>query len=207
MHVIRKKDKTMEKYSKYSDSELLALMRQSKPVSDMAFQELYRKYSAKIRSYCIYKVSGKDCCEDIFQQTWIKFYQSVTRGKELESVLPFLLSIAGNLIIDYYRSCGSRRMHLDDGIDITDLAQIAVPNAMQSVECSEISNLINSAVNCLDDIYREAFILKRFEGLTLEQIADVCGISISAAKQRVSRSTMLVRNYLAPFVKDYIKVQ
>lgn len=197
----------MENYSKYNDSELLRLMQQPKPVSDLAFETLYRKYSSKIRAYCLYKVSGQDSCDEIFQRTWIKFYQSITGGKELVSVLPFLLSIAGNLIIDYYRSNGCRRMHLDDGIDITDLEEIAMPTALQTVEQSELSNLINTAVNCLDDIYREAFILKRFEGMTLEEIASICGISISAAKQRVSRATMLVRNYLTPYVKDYIRVK
>lgn len=196
----------MNNYSKYSDIELLKLLRKPKPVSDNAFYVIYNRYSTKLNAFCLFKLRNQREAEDIFQQTWVKFYQSVSGGKDLECVLPFLLSIARNLVIDYFRASKTRKTHIAEDIDPILLEEIAVPSAISTIENNELFDIIQAAVNCLDDIYKEAFILKRFDGLSLEEIADICEISLSNAKQRVSRATTMVKNILAPHIQDYIKV-
>lgn len=196
----------MENYTKHNDTDLLNLLTMKKSVSDSAFHVLYKRYSSKLNAFCIFKMRNQLDAEEIFQLTWVKFYQAVVNGKQLESILPFLISIARNLIIDHYRANQSRRNHIVDDIDPTILEEIAIPSALHTVENNELFDLIQAAVNCLDDIYKEAFVLKRYDGLSLEEIADVCGISLSAAKQRVSRATNMVKVSLAPHIKDYIKI-
>ena len=196
----------MNNYSKNSDIELLHLLRKPKPISDNAFYVLYNRYSTKLNAFCLFKLRNQCQAEDIFQQTWVKFYQSVSGGKDLECVLPFLLSIARNLVIDYFRASKTRKSHIAEDIDPILLEEIAMPSALNTIENNELFDIIQAAVNCLDDIYKEAFILKRFDGLSLEEIANVCDISISNAKQRVSRATNMVKNILSPHIQDYIKV-
>ena len=196
----------MKNFSKYSDSELLELFSDKKPISDAAFQVIYRRYSTKLNAFCLFKVRNQSDAEEIFQHTWVKFYQSVIQGKKLDTVFPFLISIARNLSIDFFRANQARRNHIVDDIDPTILEEIAMPSALQSIETNELSELIQAAVNCLDDIYKEAFVLKRYDGLSLEEIADICNISLSAAKQRVSRATNMVKSALIPHIKEYIKI-
>ncbi len=196
----------MQNFTKHSDEELLKLLKKPKPVSDSAFYVLYNRYSTKLNSYCLFKLRNQRDAEEIFQQTWVRFYQSIAGGKELECVLPFLLSIARNLVIDLYRSNQSRKSHIAEDIDPMLLEEIAIPSALTTIENNELFDIIQAAVNCLDDIYKEAFVLKRFDGLSLEEISQLCGVSLSCAKQRVSRATLMVKNILTPHIQDYIKV-
>lgn len=196
----------MESYSKYTDTELLAMFLRPKPVCDRAFQVIYKRYSSKLNSYCLFKLHNQSEAEEIFQQSWIKFYHAVINGKKLECVLPFLLSIAKNLIIDYFRALKTKTNHIVDLSEPEMLEEIANNTGINPVECNELGELIQAAVKCLDDKYREAFILKRYDDLSLEEIAKFLNISLSAAKQRVSRATIMVREMLAPHINDYINI-
>ncbi|MDD3124613.1 MAG: RNA polymerase sigma factor [Candidatus Kapabacteria bacterium] len=198
----------MSNYSKYCDDELVKFVRESKKsVKDMAFCALYDRYSAKVNAFCLYKLGRSSIAtEEVFQQTWVRFYNSLIAGKEVQTVLPFLISIAGNLAIDHYRSQQLRRKHIKEDVESEVLEEIALPGSLQGVEQNELGEMIQTAINCLEGIYKDAFVMKRIEGLSLEEIAEIAGISISAAKQRVSRATNMVRTILAPYVKDYIEV-
>jgi RNA polymerase sigma-70 factor (ECF subfamily) len=197
----------MKNYNTYDDSELLKLLRKPKPICDNSFYVLYNRYSAKLNAFCLFKMRKAEDAEEIFQTTWVKFYQSISSGKDLDAVLPFLISIARNLIIDHYRANKTRLTHIAEDVDIGLLEEIAAPSALQSIESAELFGIVQAAVNCLDDIYKEAFILKRIDGLSLEEIADLCGVSLSCAKQRVSRATNMVKTIISPHVHDYIKVK
>ncbi len=197
----------LENFKKYSDVELMEMFSKPKPICDRAFQVIYTRYSARLNSFCLFKVHNQMEAEEIFQQTWIRFFNSVAGGKQLECVLPFLLSIAKNLVIDYFRATKTRTTHIVDMTEPEMLEEIAEKTSINPVECNELGELIQAAVNCLDDKYKEAFILKRYDDLSLEEISKFMNISLSTAKQRVSRATKMVRDILAPHIKDYINIE
>lgn len=197
----------LEKLSKYSDVELMDMLSQPKPASDRAFQELYKRHSSRLNSFCLFKLNNKDEAEEIFQQAWIRFYNSVTSGKKLECVVPFLLSIAKNLIIDHFRSKKLKNNRIVDLSEPEMLEEIAdSTSATTEVETSELGEIIQAAVNCLDEKYKEAFILKRYQDLSLNEIAELLDINLNTAKQRVSRATKMVREIIAPYINDYIDI-
>ncbi len=196
----------MKNFNTYSDIELLDMFSSPKPICDKAFQEIYKRYSPRLNSYCLFKIHNQIEAEEIFQQTWIKFYRSIENGKKLECVLPFLLSIARNLTIDFFRANRTRNNHIIDFTEPEMLEEIAEVAKISSIEANELGDLIRAAVNCLDDKYKEAFVLKRYEELSLIEISNLLNITLSTAKQRVSRATAMVRDILSPHIKDYIKI-
>lgn len=198
----------LEKVSKYRDVELMDMLSEPKPACDRAFQELYKRHSSRLNSFCMFKLNNKDDAEEIFQQTWIRFYNSVIGGKELECVVPFLLSIARNLIIDHFRSKKIKNNRIVDLSEPEMLEEIADSTAANhEVETTELSEIIQAAVNCLDEKYKEAFILKRYQDLSLNEIAELLDINLNTAKQRVSRATKMVREIIAPHINDYIDIK
>lgn len=78
-------------YSNNSDIELIRLIRDSKPVANNAFNIIYRKYSPQIYGYCLYKTNSKEEADELMQETWIKFFNSVLTGKSTDNILPLLL--------------------------------------------------------------------------------------------------------------------
>jgi RNA polymerase sigma-70 factor (ECF subfamily) len=61
----------------------------------------------------------------------------------------------------------------------------------------EIHRIVEDAIHCLPDIYREAFVLRDVEGLSAEEAAEALGITVPALKSRLLRARLMMRETLA----------
>ena len=85
----------MNIYEKYSDKELVSLLREPSPTTDQAFNVVYSKYSSQLYGYCLYKSASAREAEELHQDSWLRFYNAVKSGKNPENILPFLFSVSG----------------------------------------------------------------------------------------------------------------
>ena len=67
------------------------------------FMEYYEKYSDDIFRFCMVKTKNRTQSLDITQDTFMKFWEYIIKGNEIENERPLLYRIAKNLIIDSYR--------------------------------------------------------------------------------------------------------
>jgi len=67
------------------------------------FNKLYEEYVERIYRFVYIKVSSKETAEDLTSQTFIKSWQAMERGTEIENPKAFIYQIARNLVIDFYR--------------------------------------------------------------------------------------------------------
>ncbi len=141
-------------------------------------------------------VQNSEQCEDIFQETFITFFNNIVAGKKIQSTKPYLLSIARNLCLKYYRD-KKTTVPLDLNMFVVD--------ERNKYEHNEMFSLIVKALQLLDDKYREAFIMREFEGLPYSEIAKVCETSVTNAKSRVFRAHKKLLNILEPYLKDLAK--
>ena len=68
----------------------------------------------------------------------------------------------------------------------------------ESIERDEIRNLIQQAIGQLPDIYRQVFLLRDVEELTISETAEALNISIPSVKVRLHRARMMLQRQLAP---------
>ncbi|HVZ42119.1 MAG TPA: RNA polymerase sigma factor [Candidatus Kapabacteria bacterium] len=176
-----------------SDADLCAMLRGERDAAERAFKELYRRYASRIHAYCYKILSNKEEAEDVFQETFVKFYTSAQQEREMTNVAGYLFRIARNLSLNRIRD----RSDLDtlEGIEIA-----GTPD--RSLENSELLSLIASAVELLDLEFREAFVLREYENMPYEEIADLLGISVSNAKSRVFRARQKIKKLLAPNIRE-----
>ena len=94
--------------SKLSDGELVTLYLQG---NSKSFEVLIQKHKNKIYAFILSKIRNKDLAEDIFQETFIKVINSLQKGKYNEEgkFLPWVMRIANNLVIDYFRKAKKMR--------------------------------------------------------------------------------------------------
>ena len=190
----------MINYSKYNDDDLLMLLGEKSPVCDQSFYALYHRYSEQLNVYCLFKAANESDAEEIFQDTWMKFYNSVRAGTKPDIVMALLYKIARNLSIDKYRSNKSSQYLSLDSIDIE---RIAAPFSLNTqIERNDLLEVIGLAVNNLDDIYKETFVLQWFGGLSLTEIADVLGETIGCIKMRSHRAMSDLIKSLKPYIKE-----
>ena len=71
----------MKKFSKYSDDELMEIIRDDSRRSAAAFDALYEKYSTKLNTFCIFKTNRIEDAEELFEDTWLKFLDKVKKIK------------------------------------------------------------------------------------------------------------------------------
>ena len=170
------------------------MLRRGKSESERAFKELYRRYAARIHAYCYKILENKEEAEDVFQETFVRFYLGAQSEREMTNLTGFLFRIARNLSLNRVRD----RMKFDsiEGVEIPMLEN-------HSIEDAELLGLISSAVELLDLEYREAFVLREYENMPYEEIAALVGSTVSNVKSRVFRARQKIKKLLEPSIREF----
>jgi RNA polymerase sigma-70 factor (ECF subfamily) len=189
--------KRMTKHpAEMSDIELYAALQLEKSLSEKAFAELYARYSPRIFAYCRRILGDYDRAQDAFQDTFVRFYNSAQKEREMTNVPAYLLRIARNLCLNMQRSdkghISLEEYHLPSSIDM-------------SHDKKELLGLITKAMESLPLEYKEAFILREYEGLSYQEIAEMTESSLSTVKIRIFRAKQKIRDILSPYIADISK--
>ncbi len=186
------------KLASYSDVQLAEMLQASHKEAEIAFKELYDRYSSGVHAYCLRVLGDEDAAEDIFQETFIKFYKNVKSDHKSKNIQGFLITIARNLCLNHKRD-------KKNTVDVEKLDFYMHDN--QNYEQKELLDLINTALELVEYDYREAFVLREYSGFSYQDIADACEISIANAKSRVFRAKQKIKEILQPYLKDLSKLR
>lgn len=180
------------KISKYDDSQLYAMLGNERNEAEAAFAELYARYSQRIYAYCLRVTGNTDDARDIFQETFLKFFDSAKQHVGIENVPGFILTIARNICINFKRN---RRPNFT-------IEDFQTWTNDSEYEKKELLNLLSSSLELLETEYREAFVLRMYQGLSYKEIANITGDSMSAIKNRVWRAKEKIKEILTPYIED-----
>ncbi len=175
------------------DEELFLLMAKGDRLSFLAFEELYNRYSSKIYTYIRKILNNSPASDDIFQETFIRFYEFSKKCKEMTNVIGFLIKTARNLCLNEKNSKNSS--HLD-------IANFNFAYYDKSYENKEINELINIGLDALPEKYREVLVLREFMDFSYQEIADILGISMPVVRIRIFRAKNKLREFLASFLTE-----
>lgn len=179
-------------YSNYDDIELVNLLKVHEH-KEAAFKELYRRHSQMVHSYCYGVIRDEDATEDIFQETFIKFFENADTVRENINIPGFLMKIARNLCLNYKRD--KKNNVPIDAID-------AYWQIEQNYEKKQLLDILNETLELLEDEYKEAFIMREYTGLNYHEIANICEISEQNARSRVFRAKNKIKTILQPYLKE-----
>ena len=151
----------------------------------------YDTYADAIFRFCQLKVSSRATAEDISQEVFTRYWQQLRLGKDILNERALLYSIARNLIIDWYRK------RKDQSLDVLTEAgfEFASEDHHATVAQAEVREVI-AVITGLDEITREALILRYVEGLSPKDIADITGETPNAISVRLNRGIKKVREHL-----------
>jgi RNA polymerase sigma-70 factor (ECF subfamily) len=181
------------KYEKYTDEELVKFLKDGTETASGAFKVLYDRYSPVVHSYCVKVLGYGDDSDDLFQETFIKFYNNVTKETIKFNIKGYLLTIARNLCLNAKRNKKN---------NVSEEYLEFLYDDSQPYEQKELLDLITRTIELLDDEYREAFVLREYSGLEYSEIAELTGISLANAKSRVFRAKQKIKTILQPYLKE-----
>jgi|SRR5688572_3076049 len=161
----------------------LALVGRLKAGGTAAFDAVYAIYHARLFTFLVRLTRNRDRASDLLEETWLRLVTHAHRLQPDTRLGPWLFTVARNL---YVSECRANVFQASDAV----LLQRAAPGPSPFEEAagSESERRIEAALASLPLQYREVLLLVAVEGLTLNEAADVCGISNVALRQRLSRA-------------------
>lgn len=180
-------------FKQLSDSELCTLVYQGGESRNAAFEVLYERHSPRVYLYCRRIVGEVTVLDDVFQETFVRFYKSLLVEREMSNVPGYLLRIARNLCIAEKEKPHNQTVEFDE---------THVLGHVSSVESDEMLSLIDMAITMLPDEFREVWVMKENMGFSYNEIADTLQTTMSTVRTRLYRARMMIREILAPYITD-----
>jgi len=165
--------------------------------------ELIVRYQHRLLRYLLYLTGNREMAEDLFQEVWMRV---LVRGAQFNGKARFetwLFAIARNLVIDQSRK--RTLTSLDELMDGPGGEERALPLDLAGVEPSSFDHAalhqdrerIAAALIGLETIYREVLVLRFYEEMSLEEIAQVTRTPLSTIKSRLYRGMAILKPRLA----------
>lgn len=164
-----------------------------------ALAPLMERHHRRLFRIALGYVRRPDDAMDVVQETFVKAYVNAARWDPAAEVGAWLARIAVNASIDLYRK-GRRRQRTEAPLEETDRRrdlEEPAPGPDRGVLGREIRERVSIAVASLPDKQRAVFVLRHYDGRSLEEIADALGMRLGSVKSTLHRAVRHVRARLA----------
>jgi len=174
------------------------LMLRVKEGDQKAFREIVEKHQTSILNLCARFIGNQEDAEEIAQDVFIRLLRYADSYQPRAKLSTYLYRIAVNLSLNRVRDNKWKRyVTLDSTKARGRLIDKAVSHSPdQLLEQKEKSEAIRAIVNSLPANQRTAVILKRFEGLSYAEIAEVMKVSVSAVESLLFRAKQTLKKKL-----------
>jgi len=169
-----------------------------------AFRALVERHSRAVYRVAYRMTGNSSDAEDVVQETFLRAYKQLSRFESRANFGTWLHRIAINCSIDLIRS----RPYREATHEITDLEQFGaahpadrrVPSPERLALSAELQNRINFAMSALSQMERAAFMLRHFEGQSIDEISRALGLKANATKHSIFRAVKKMRSALGPLL-------
>ena len=175
------------------------LQQQFRKGDEDAFRTLVERHYSSIFSLCYQYVGNQEDAEEVAQDVFIRAYRARESYEPRAKFSTYLYRIAVNLSLNRIRDRKRQMGAITDSVSEDRSLSIAQGNPMpdEVLEQKEKQAAIRKAVDTLPPKQKTAVILKRFHGLSYEEIAQVMECSLSAVEARLHRAKLNLKKSLA----------
>ena len=163
---------------------------------ESALEQIIRRHKNRVFAYILMVVKDKELAEDLFQDTFIKVINTFRSGqyKEEGKFIQWVMRIAHNLIIDYFRK--AKRIPIienHDEYDIFDKVRIPVESVEELLITEQIHRDVKKLIDYLPEEQKEVLIMRHYADMSFKDIAEVTNVSINTALGRMRYALINLR--------------
>jgi RNA polymerase sigma-70 factor (ECF subfamily) len=194
----------MQKFQ-VSDSELVSLYIRG---DEKAFEKLVLRHKSRIYTTIYLIVKDQYVAEDLMQDTFIKAVDTIKSGRYNEEgkFLPWIVRIAHNLAIDYFRR--DKRypsVVFEDGSSVFNTLDFS-EDSVESIQIrQETHEQLREMIQRLPEVQRQVLIMRHYEEMSFQEIADATGVSINTALGRMRYALINLRKQFSQRTPQYDK--
>ncbi|MFH1825008.1 MAG: sigma-70 family RNA polymerase sigma factor [Candidatus Firestonebacteria bacterium] len=142
------------------------------------FNRIVRKYQQKVYYLALRIMSNHHDAEDVSQEAFVRVYRSLKHLKERQYFWTWLYRITLNLCFTKIK-----KKRYDESINLTrEISDTKATCYVEDIEKQEIKQEIKKVLNTLPKQQKAVFILRIYDDLKFEEIAEIMGLSIGGAK-------------------------
>jgi RNA polymerase sigma-70 factor, ECF subfamily len=181
-----------------------ALIRRIRDGEHQLFYELIRPYEQRVFAAAFSILRNDADAEDVAQEAVLKAFKNIRQFRAEARFSTWLIQITVNEARMKQRKERSQMFEPIAGKkdeegnytprDFADWREIP----SEALERAEIRQKLAEALASLNDIYRDVFVLRDVQHLSIEETSKALGISIAAVKTRLLRARLMLRDLLSP---------
>lgn len=161
-------------------------------ITKISTKEIWENFSHDLRAFVRSRLRNDEVVEDIIQEIFFKIHSNIDSLKDNSKLRSWIFQIARNAIIDFFRKEDKsqkviERLKGNDDFNVDETADEILYFCMHHF------------ISMLPDIYKEAIIYTEYENHTQIELAEKCNISISAAKSRVQRARIRIKELILEY--------
>lgn len=198
-------------YLNLTDEELVSMFIKG---DNGAFEILLLRHKDRVYTYIFNIVHEHSVADDIFQDTFFKVITTLKQGRYYDAGNKFaswLIRIAHNKTIDYYRRLASEKEVSNDNYEEGDLfveACLYDSSAQDTIEREEALHDIETLISLLPDDQQRIVMMRYYQDLSFKEIADIEHVSINTALGRMRYALINMRKNAQKYnlVRDLEKI-
>ena len=140
---------------------------------------LYAEHQQAIFRYLCRVVGQAETARDLTQDVFLRVTRSPLPDADAAGLRAWVFAIARNLALNHVRDTRPR------------MASVEWPHAEPAVQ--ELAVAIQQALDALQDLDRDVFLLRETAGLSYDEIASACGLTVEAVRSRLKRARQELR--------------
>ncbi len=168
--------------------------------SQESIEALIKRHKNKVYTYILMTVKNTALAEDLFQDTFIKVVQSLDAGRYKENgrFLSWVIRIAHNLIIDFYRKRNQLNAYSNDDYecDLLNNRKLSERTVEEEIVQNQIYHDVRKLIDYLPKEQKEVVMLRHYAGLSFKEIAEQTNVSINTALGRMRYALINMRKMI-----------
>lgn len=164
-----------------------------------ALATLIKRHESKIYGFIYSKVSDRDVSNDIFQDTFIKVIKTLKSNSYNEEgkFLPWVMRIAHNLIIDFFRK--NKKMPLYRETEEFSVFSIMTDESLtieNQLIADQVELDIQKLIEELPEDQKEVLVMRMYKDMSFKEISEITGVSINTSLGRMRYALMNLRKVI-----------
>ena len=170
----------------YSELEDLELIRKVKNGDKNAFGVMVRRYEYVVAGTVKGMLGNGEDAEDVGQNVFIRFYNSINNFRGDSSLSTYLTRIAINLSLNELKQRKRKNLYIYQPIDKEHEIEIVDKN--QNEEKGDIKEIVDHALQKLEPKFRSVVVLRMLQGYSTKETAKILKLPLGTVLSRLSRA-------------------
>lgn len=161
----------------------------------LSFQLLVERYQERIFALARHYTKSGVEVEDIAQDTFLKAFRRLNTFQRQSSFSTWLYRIAVNTALDFLKRSGRSPVQAVEDPELTAApvraqagSGVTIASPDVNLRREELARITRSVLDELPEIFRTVLVLREFEDLSYQEMAEVLGISIGTVESRLFRA-------------------